>query len=73
MLYVSTCVASVVVEVSASDALNELLDPFRERRAYYVEHKEQVRELIHNGSAKANAIGNETVKQVKQAMSIYLD
>ena len=65
-------IGCVACKKKLSAALNALLDPFRERRAYYVAHKDEVKELIHAGSAKANAIGNETVKEVKEAMSIYL-
>lgn len=65
-------IGCVACKKKLAAALNELLDPFREKRAYYVEHKDMVKELIQAGSDKANAIGNETVKQVKEAMSIYL-
>lgn len=53
-----------------SKKLNLLLDPFRERRAYYEENIKEVREIILDGSKKANMIGNETVENVKRAMSI---
>lgn len=52
--------------------INSLLAPFREKRAYYEERKEEVRDIILEGSKKANAIGNETVENVKMAMNIGL-
>lgn len=55
-----------------SKKINSLLDPFRERRAYYEEHKNKVRDIILDGSKKANMVGNETVENVKKAMSIYM-
>ncbi|GAA0075881.1 tryptophan--tRNA ligase [Clostridium sp. CTA-5] len=56
-----------------SEKLNSLLEPFREKRAYYEEHKKEVRDIIFDGSKKANMVGNETVENVKKAMSIYME
>lgn len=50
--------------------LNEMLDPIRERRAYYENHLELVRDLIHTGTDRARKIGEETVQKVKDAMSV---
>lgn len=50
--------------------LNALLDPFREKRAYYEERLPLVRDIIMTGSEKANRVGNETVKRVKEAMHL---
>ena len=49
-----------------------LLEPVREKRAYYEAHREQVKELIAAGTARANAIGAETLTRVKMAMSVLL-
>ena len=53
-------------------ALNRMLDPIRERRAYYEAHLDDVRQIIQAGSDKANRIGNETMRQVKDAMRLSL-
>jgi len=53
-------------------ALNALLDPFRERRAYYEAHLDEVKQIIQAGSDKANRVGNETMRRVKDAMQIRL-
>lgn len=52
--------------------INSILDPVRESRAYYENHKDTVRELIISGTKKANVIGDETMRRVKQAMKILL-
>lgn len=52
--------------------LNALLDPIRERRAYYEQHRTTVREFILAGSSKAASIGDETLKRVKDAMKLNL-
>lgn len=49
-------------------SLNNLLDPFREKRAYYEAHRDEVHDIIKTGTAKACEIGNETVQRVKDAM-----
>lgn len=56
-----------------SKNINSLLIPFREKRAYYEEHMDEVRNIILDGSKKANIVGNETVENVKKAMSIYME
>jgi len=52
--------------------LNETMAPMRERRAYFETHKDDVREMIVTGTAKANALGTETSNNVKRAMRILL-
>lgn len=56
-----------------SQKINSLLEPFREKRAYYEERKREVRDIIFDGSKKANIAGNETVEKVKKAMNIYME
>lgn len=53
-----------------SKKINLLLDPFREKRAYYEDNINEVRDIILTGSKKANIIGNQTVESVKKAMNI---
>lgn len=52
--------------------MNELLSPIRERRHYYEEHQDEVRDLIHQGTAKANAIGNENIAAIKEKMHVVV-
>jgi tryptophanyl-tRNA synthetase len=53
-----------------SGCINDLLDPIRERRAYYDEHPELVDEILYNGTQRAIKIGNDTLSEVKEAMRI---
>lgn len=55
-----------------AEKLNNMLDPFREKRAYYEEHKNEVRDIILTGSEKANKIGDAQVAELKECMSIAL-
>ncbi|WP_242866743.1 tryptophan--tRNA ligase [Abyssisolibacter fermentans] len=53
--------------------INCLIAPFREKRAYYEEHKSEVRDIILAGSEKANIVGKKTVEEIKKAMSIQIE
>lgn len=50
--------------------LNELLDPIRDKRAYYDEHPEQVDEIITTGTEHAREEGAKTLDDVRAAMKI---
>ena len=67
-----SAIGCVACKKKLSETLNALLDPFREKRAYYEAHKDVVRELLQTGTDKANRIGKETLQEVKEAMSICL-
>ncbi|MDF2881985.1 MAG: trpS2 [Clostridiaceae bacterium] len=65
-------IGCVACKNDLSKKINQLLEPFREKRAYYEENINEVRDIILAGSQKANMIGNETVDVVKKAMSIHI-
>lgn len=65
-------IGCVACKKNLAAKINEILDPCRERRAYYEEHRNEVRDIIMAGSEKANKIGNETVEKVKQAMHVSI-
>lgn len=50
--------------------LENILEPIRERRAYYESRIDEVIQILKEGSIKANQIANETLKEVKEAMKI---
>ena len=52
--------------------LNDILVPMRECRSYYESNRNTVREIITSGTEKANKIGEETMRNVKNAMKIQL-
>ena len=55
-----------------AEKLNAIMDPIREKRAFYESHRDDVKDLIVSGTAKANAIGNEMVSDVKDHMHVSL-
>ena len=52
------------------DAMKNFLEPIREKRKHYVEHPEEVKQILEEGTAKAKAKATETVKNVKKAMKL---
>ncbi len=54
--------------------LEEILTPIREKRKYYVEHLDEVYEILRQGTLKASLKADETLKDVRKAMRIdYFD
>ena len=54
--------------------LNEMLEPFRERRKYYEGRIGEVYEILRAGSEAAREVAAETLADVKRAMKIdYFD
>ncbi len=68
----SASIGCVACKKLLTSRLNDMLDPIRERRAYYESHLDEVKDIIHAGSDKANTVGNETVERVRKAMHIYI-
>jgi tryptophanyl-tRNA synthetase len=48
----------------------EYFRPFRERRAYYEAHQDEVREILAKGAAKASAAAAETIEKVRSVTGI---
>ncbi len=47
-----------------------VLEPVREKRAYYEAHPDTVREVIEDGDQKARVVARETMVQVREAVKI---
>jgi tryptophanyl-tRNA synthetase len=63
-------VGDVEVKDKLTRAINDFLDPLRERRAYYESQAGLVEEVIYDGTQRANEIGDETVMMMKKAMGL---
>lgn len=48
----------------------EVLEPIRERRRYYEERPEEVKEILMEGTKHAQKIAKKTMKRVKEAMKL---
>ena len=53
-----------------ADNIIKHLEPIRERRRYYENHKEEVQKILEDGTNKVREITRETLRQVKEAMKI---
>ena len=50
--------------------INNQLEPIRDRRHYYEEHQDEVKEILMAGTEKARVIAKETMEKVKKAMML---
>ena len=52
------------------ESVNEFLAPHRERRAELAKDMDFIRDILHDGNKRANAIAEETLDQVREAMGM---
>ena len=50
--------------------LADYLAPFQEKRHYFEQHEDEVRDIIKDGTASARKVAAETMDRVQQAMKI---
>lgn len=56
------------------DVIEDILNPIREKRAYYEEHIDEVYKMLEEGSKKARSVAHETIEKVRAAIGInYFD
>ena len=55
-----------------NEKLNALLDPMRERRSKYEANPSLIKEIVAEGTKKANEIGNENIRQIKEKMHVTM-
>jgi tryptophanyl-tRNA synthetase len=63
-------VGDVEVKQKLARAVNAALDPLRERRASLLEHPGRIREILHEGSARARRIAIERMEKVREAVRL---
>ncbi|HIV99461.1 MAG TPA: tryptophan--tRNA ligase [Candidatus Ornithospirochaeta avicola] len=65
-------IGCVACKKMLASALNAVLDPIREKRAYYESHISDVKDIIKSGTDKANRIGNENIRSIKEKMHVLI-
>ena len=65
-------IGCVACKKRLNEVLNKMLDPIRERRAYYENHMGEVRDLIIEGTRRANDVGNENIRLIKEKMHVLI-
>ena len=68
--YQEGTVGDVEVKGKLVVALNEFLDPIRERRRLFEQEKGLVEEIIYDGTERANAVAETTLKEMRSAMGL---
>ena len=68
--YRAGTVGDVEVKRTLAAAVNATLDPIRERRADVLSNPTRVKEILMDGSSRARAIAQETMKQVRDAVQL---
>jgi tryptophanyl-tRNA synthetase len=64
-------VGDIEVKQKLIRALNDFLDPIRERRKHFAENKGLVEEVIYQGTLKMIEISSETLKEIRSAMGLH--
>jgi tryptophanyl-tRNA synthetase len=68
----SASIGCVACKKRLNEVLNAMLDPIREKRHYYEQHRSEVRDLIIAGTEKANAVGNANLRDIKEKMHVTI-
>lgn len=63
-------IGDVEIKASLANAINQFLDPIRERRKAIASEKGLVEEVIFEGTERMNQIAGETIKEVRSAMGL---
>jgi tryptophanyl-tRNA synthetase len=66
--YRAGSIGDVEVKKRLSVALNQYMNPIRERRKLYEHEKGLVEEIVYEGTLKMQEIANQTLNEVKSAM-----
>jgi tryptophanyl-tRNA synthetase len=64
-------VGDVEVKQKLSKALNEFLEPLRERRSHYEQRPKEVDEILVEGTRRAGKVASETMGMVREAMGLF--
>ncbi|MCA9741128.1 tryptophan--tRNA ligase [candidate division KSB1 bacterium] len=48
--------------------ISAFFEPMREKRAYYVEHPQEVSDILHDGEKRARAVAQQTMSEVRESM-----
>ena len=60
----------VKIKRHLNNVLQAVLEPIRKRREEYADNLDYVDQVLMEGSAKANEVANQTLKEVRDAIGI---
>jgi tryptophanyl-tRNA synthetase len=64
-------VGDVEVKKKLAAAINELLEPFRERRSEFERRPDDVRDILRDGTKRAKETAHENMDQIISAMGLF--
>lgn len=65
-------VGDVEVKKKLSNAINTVLEPYREKRREYEQRIDDVREILHEGTRKAREQARENMEEIIEKMGLYI-
>jgi tryptophanyl-tRNA synthetase len=68
--YTAGTVSDGEVKDKLTDAINRFLEPIRERRGWYEEHPDYVRDVLLAGTDRERTVARETIESVRRAMQV---
>ncbi len=68
--YAKGAVGDVEVKERLTIALNNFLEPIREKRSYYEKHPDEVMDILKEGTKKTRAEASLTLEKVREAMKM---
>ncbi len=68
----NAAIGCVACKKLLAKALNDMLAPIREKRAYYEAHMDEVKDILASGTKKANEIGSRNIAEIKEKMHVSL-
>ena len=66
----SGALGCVDCKANAANHISEFLAPFREKRAYYESHPDDVKDILASGEARAKVTAKQTMEEVRVAMKL---
>lgn len=71
MRYRAGKVGDVEVKQKLARAINELLDPVREKRSFYERRLDEVREILRQGTSRAKEIAGKNMEDIVSHMGLF--
>ena len=63
-------IGCVACKMKLTESINTLLEPMRARRAGLENRPDIIWDILHDGTAKAKEVTNQTIEEVRDAMKI---
>lgn len=64
-------VGDVEVKKKLAKAINELLEPYREKRSYYENRIDDVKDILHEGTNRAKEAAKENMEKIINQIGLY--